>query len=110
MADFLEVIGEMRNGDVLVDCSARLTELVESIEATGGKGKMTLTLDFKPGRLGDNGRVVDVEVEHTITLKKPERKPGVSVFFVTQNSKLTRQDPRQTEMFEERAMGVIERG
>ena len=42
MEDFLAVLGDMRNGDVLVDCSAKLTELLAAIEATGGKGKMTL--------------------------------------------------------------------
>lgn len=100
MADFLEVIGEMRNGDVLIDCSAKLSEMVQAIEQTGGKGRFTLTLDLKPGRY-EMGKVLDVEIEHSISLKKPERKPGVSIFFIAPGSKLTRQDPRQTEMFTE---------
>ncbi len=99
MTDFLSVIGDMRNGDVLVDCSKKLGELLDAINRTSGKGKFILTLDIKPGRV-DMGRVTEIEIEHSIKLNVPEAKPGVSIFFVSKDQKLTRNDPRQTEMTE----------
>lgn len=98
--DFVQVLVGMRSGDVLIDVNRRFNELMEAVLATGAKGDLKLKLQIKPSKINMGGSVAEVEISHECTIAKPELKVGRSLFFVDPNGSLTRDDPRQSEMFE----------
>lgn len=101
MNDVLQVLLDMRNGAVAADVSAKFDEVVKAVLDTGGKGELTVKLFVKPSKMGMGGCVIEVETEHECKLKKPELAIGRSVFFVTKEGRLTREDPNQAAMFEQ---------
>lgn len=100
-ADFVHLLMEMRNGGVASDCNRKFNELLEAVVQTGAKGELSLKISVKPSRFGPGGLVIEVETEHQCVARKPELKVGRSLFFVTQDGRLTRDDPNQEEMFAE---------
>lgn len=100
MNDLLNLLLDMRNGQVAADVNAKFNEVLQAVLETGGKGELTIKLFLKPSKLAMGGAVVEVETEHECKLKKPELAIGRSIFFVTQEGRLTRDDPSQTGMFE----------
>lgn len=100
MTDFVNLLVEMRGGQVAIDLNKKFDEILQAVLETGGKGELTVKLTVKPSKMGMGGAVIEVEMEHDTKLKRPELKVGRSVFFVTKDGKLTRDDPAQTAMFE----------
>lgn len=94
MADFMNTIMEMRNGQTAVECTQKFSELISAIMDTGKKGVLTLKVTVAPGRML-HGQVKDVEITHACTLTKPEFDPGKSIFYTTEEGELTRHDPGQ---------------
>lgn len=100
MADFVSTFMEMRNGGAAADCNRKFSELLAAIMETRKKGKITLTIEVSPARMDVMGDVKEVDLRHTCAIAKPELDQGRSVFFTTQDGRLSRQDPNQME-FEE---------
>lgn len=98
-ADFISTLVEMRGGNVVMDVNRKFTELLEAIQETGQKGKLTLILNVAPSKFSSGGTVAEVETSHDCSIKKPELSIGKSLFFFDRNGALTRDDPAQTEMF-----------
>ena|ERR1044071_8439856 len=98
-SDLLSVLLDMRNGQVAADCNQKFNEVLSGVQETGGKGELTIKLFVRPAKMGMGGTVVEVEMSHECKVKKPELEIGRSVFFVTKDGKLTRDDPAQTAMF-----------
>lgn len=98
-ADFVHLLLEMRNGGVASDCNRKFNEVLAAVLETGAKGEVTLKLKVKPSRFALGGAVIEVETEHECTAKRPELKVGRSLFFVTKDGRLTRDDPSQEDMF-----------
>ena len=98
--DFISILMEMRNGQVASDLSAKFNEVLMGVLESGGKGELTVTFLLAPAKMGMGGVVLEVEAEHKAKIKRPELKIGKSVFFVTKQGTLTREDPAQTAMFE----------
>lgn len=98
--DILQVLMDMRSGAVAADISNKFDEMIEAVLQTGGKGELTITLKAEPSKLGMGGAVLEVQAEHTCKMKKPELAVGKSFFFVSNDGRLTREDPNQTAMFE----------
>ncbi len=99
MTDLLQILLDMRNGAVASDCNVKFNEVLKAVIETGGKGELTIKLMLRPGKLGMGGAVIEVETEHECKQKKPELAIGRSIFFVTPEGELTRDDPYQTAMF-----------
>jgi len=97
--DLLGVLLDMRNGRVAADCNVKFNEVLAAVIETGGKGELTIKISVKPSRLALGGAVVEVETQHECKVKKPEQDIGKSVFFVTPEGTLTRDDPNQADMF-----------
>ena len=95
MAHFLEVIGEMRSGDVIPELDEALTELLQSVRDTGKKGNLTLTLTVNPA---GRGKIETVLLEDEIKTKLPELPKGGTIFFATEENELRREDPRQMQL------------
>lgn len=90
---FLDFLREHRTGithDLLSDA---LNDLVAAVAQEGKAGTLTFKITIKP-RGKDDG--LDVAAE--ITSKPPKEAPGTSVFFVTPENNLVREDPRQRAM------------
>ncbi len=97
--DVLQVMLDMRNGQVATDVNEKFNEVLQAVLETGGKGELTIKLFIRPSKLAMGGAVIEVETEHECKTKKPELAVGRSVFFVTTEGKLTRDDPAQSAMF-----------
>lgn len=94
MADFVNTLMEMRQGNTAVDCTNKFSELIAAIMDTGKKGVLTLKLTVSPGRMA-HGVVKDVEITHSCVIAKPEFDSGTSIFFTTEDGELVRNDPGQ---------------
>lgn len=105
MTDLLNVLLDMRSGQVATDCNLKFNEVLKAVLDTGGKGELTIKLLIKPSKLAMGGAVIEVETEHECKLKKPELAIGKAVFFVTKDGDLTRNNPDQGPLFD----GVRER-
>lgn len=97
-ADFVHLLMEMRNGAVAADCSRKFNEVLDAVLETGGKGEFTVKVFVKPSKLAMGGTVIEVETEHECKTKKPELSVGRSLFFITREGRLSKDDPNQTEM------------
>lgn len=98
MADelsFLAFLQGFRRGELIAEAEAQLTELVEAIRDTGGKGDLTLKLPLK---MNDAGQI---ECIPQITVKKPRRQIGTGIYYPTEDGKLSRRDPSQDDLFDE---------
>jgi hypothetical protein len=91
----------MRSGQVAQDANMKFNEVLKAVLDTGGKGKLSIELTIAPSKMGMGGCVVEVELNHECKLKKPELQIGKSLFFVTAEGTLTRDDPQQTAMFQQ---------
>jgi hypothetical protein len=97
-ADLVHLLMEMRNGAVAADCNRKFNEVLDAVIETGGKGEFTLKVLVKPSKMGMGGTVIEVETEHECKTKKPELSVGRSLFFITSDGKLSKDDPNQIEM------------
>lgn len=100
-SDIHQLLVEMRSGRVLQDINTKFNQVLAAVLDTGGKGKVTIELNIEPGRMGTGGCVLEVELSHNIKLKTPEHDIGKAVFFVDKSGLLTRDDPEQTDLFNE---------
>src|SRR5438128_90938 len=98
-SDLLAILLDMRSGQVAADCNQKFNDVLKAVLETGGKGELTIKLFVKPSKMGMGGTVVEVETTHECKMKRPELAIGRSVFFVTADGVLTRDDPAQTAMF-----------
>ena len=101
MPDFVQTLMEMRSGEVAVDVNRKFGELLASVLETGKKGKLTLSVEVSPSKFAMGGAVLEVETRHNCKVTRPELEVGRSLFFVTKDGSLTRDDPAQVAMFEE---------
>ena len=99
MTDLLQVLLDMRSGQVAADCNAKFNEVLGAVLETGGKGELILKLKLEPSKMGMGGCVLEVEASHELKTKKPELPIGKAFFFVSSDGTLTRDDPAQTAMF-----------
>lgn len=99
--DLLQVLLDMRSGQVAADCNTKFNDVLAAVLDTGGKGELTIKLKIEPSKMGMGGAVIEVETSHECKVKKPEFQIGRSFFFVSAEGKLTREDPQQTQMFEQ---------
>lgn len=101
MTDLLQTLLDMRNGAVASDCNEKFNEVLKAVLDTGGKGELSIKIFIRPSKMGMGAAVIEVETEHECKMKKPELGIGRSIFFVTKEGTLTRNDPAQEAMFGE---------
>lgn len=87
---FVEWLGAHKTGEVDLELSHRLRELLQAVQDTGKAG--TLTLTIKVDRKGER----QVLVREDIKVKTPEHDRSESIYFVDRKTlNLTRHDPGQ---------------
>ena len=93
--NFMQFMQTFRRGELLDDCNLKLDELMEALSTTGKNGSMTLKFDFKHNKAGQ------LEVTPSATIKKPTKEVMPGIYFVSDDSRLTRRDPRQMDIEDE---------
>lgn len=93
--NFLEFLQGFRRGELLAQADEQLSELIEAVMRTGGKGELTIKLPFKVNEAGQ------IECLPVVGCKKPRRAMGRGIYFATEEGRLTRRDPSQFDMFED---------
>lgn len=93
-----DTLGQLRGGYALHEAGKRLDECVRAVRATGKKGSITLTIDITPDRTDD--RII--RMQPTIKAKIPEKGFSEGIFFVAPDGRLTKEDPAQLDLLEER--------
>jgi hypothetical protein len=76
MRGFGQFIAEMEDGDLHAELTARMKTLVEAMKEDGA----------------------EVEAKAEIAVRMPKPKRGRSIFWTTQDSHLTRRNPRQRDL------------
>ena len=89
---FMDLLREHRAGLTHDELTEALNELVGAVVEERKKGTLTIKLTISPK--GDG----TVEVADEVTMKAPKRTKGSSLFFVTPDNNLERQDPRQNAL------------
>lgn len=89
---FIDVFRQIESGILLDELADRQKEILEAVRHTHKKGTLTITLSYTPE---GNGQV---SIEADIKAKAPKMPRGRTLFFITPEANLERNDPRQTEM------------
>lgn len=97
---YADVLREVQGGDLYDEATAALAELVAAVLETRKSGTLTLSLTITPN--GENS----VRLAGDLKAKPPKLPRGESLFFVTNGDTLTRDNPRQEDMFRPRAVDV----
>lgn len=90
--NFFDVLRIAQRGNTVEQLNDSLAELTKAVMDARGSGSLTLKISLKPD--GDNS----VEMDSTVTLKKPNIKRGKTIMFVSPEGALVRNDPRQIDM------------
>jgi len=99
MRAFVDTLRDVRDGELLAELPRKLQEVVEAVQATKRKGKFTISFELSMGK----GGVLMVTDDVKQVIPEPD-KDTTTVFFITEESDLSRRDPRQPKLTE---MGVV---
>lgn len=102
--DILGTLVVLNRGNFVVDAGREFHALTEAIKNLSGKkgGRLVISLDVIPsGWSESDGRCNQVEIKPKITVTAPKKEQGKSIFFLSDEGKLTRDDPEQEQMFKE---------
>lgn len=95
MNTFAITLHDQRKGALSEELSAEFRKLVEHVRGIGKAGTLTLKLTVRPTEGGDGSTVV---LEDDVSVKLPRPKKAKSLFFTTDDGRLTRNDPNQAEL------------
>jgi len=93
--NFLEFLSSFRRGELLREADTQLSDMMQAVMDTGSGGELTLKLPFKVNKAGQ------IECVPAVTSKKPRRQMGTGVYYLTDEGRLTRRDPAQTDWVED---------
>lgn len=93
--NFMQFIQTFRRGELLDDCNQKLNELMETLATSDKGGSMTVKFDFRHNKAGQ------LEITPSATIKKPTKNVPPGVYFISDESRLTRRDPRQMDIEDE---------
>ena len=94
VADVVQTLVVLNRGNFIIECGRELQELTDAIVETAKPGEIIIKLQVTPSGFKD-GRVSEFEVRPDVAIKKPKHDQGKSIFFVTPDNKLVREDPNQ---------------
>ncbi len=94
MKSFALFLQDLNDGQTLAGLTGDLTELLQTVKATGRSGSLTLKVKVQPASKG--GQEVDkitITADRKLELPKPEAPSDF--FWLTDDAEPTRQHPRQ---------------
>lgn len=89
---FAATLQEIGNGRLAVDLADQLAALTSSVQETGKKGTLALTITVAPIKPGQADTLV---VSGKVAVKAPAGEDPSSVFFPDAEGNLRRDDPNQ---------------
>lgn len=89
---FIDTLRDVEFGALLDELSDVQKEVVAAVSDTRKAGKITIELEYKSE--GDG----QLAIKTNIKKKVPTYPRGTSIFFITPERNLTRQDPRQQSL------------
>lgn len=89
---FIDTLRDVEFGHLLNELSEKQNEVVTAVQSTGKAGKLVIELDYKPEGQGQ------LTIRSNIKTKIPTLPRGTTLFFVTPERNLTRDDPRQQKL------------
>lgn len=87
------VLSRADRGQLLDDANDMLAEITKAVRDTGGKGKLTLTIEVKT--IKDTG-ALEVAVNAKRDLPLPARSS--ELYFADEDGRVSRKDPRQPDL------------
>ena len=96
-ADIVGILVDLGKGYFIIDAGKQLTELAEAVKMTRKPGTLSIKLKLKPAGQRD-GDINQLEIVSDLSMTKPKDDPLKTIFFITEDMKLTRDDPDQLEM------------
>ena len=91
---FHDFLREYRRGAAHDELSDALQELVGDIAQEGKAGKLVFTLNIKPAESKDGALSITDEIK----VVPPKKTKGGSIFFVSPENNLVRDDPKQQRL------------
>ena len=91
---FLDYLREHRSGASHDMATEQFQALVGAVAAEGKAGTLTITVSVRPSDVGRNAVMVDMKV----AAKPPKAKDPASIWFVTPEGNLEREDPAQQRL------------
>lgn len=91
---FLKTLQGVRQGAVIDELNQKLYDLGLAVRSTGRAGELVLKLKLAP--IDQSG--LTLHIEDTVVVKEPKLSKGKTVFFVTDDGQLVRNDPRQKSL------------
>lgn len=89
---FIDTFRDLEHGHLLEELSDVQQQVVNAVSATNKPGKIVIELNYKPEGSGQ------LTVKATIKPKVPELARGSSLFFMSPEGNLLREDPRQAKL------------
>lgn len=87
-----ELLQSLASGRTMQSAADAMREIVAAVQETGKTGELTIKLKFSKN--SENS----VTVKDDIKVKVPEMARGASVFYVTADGRMQRNDPEQPVM------------
>lgn len=98
VADILGTLADLDRGNFAINAGRKWLELNKAIVDVRGSGTLTIKLKVKPvGISQTTGKVNQFEIKPEISIDKPEHPLRPSLFFVTEDARLTSEDPDQAD-------------
>lgn len=92
---FADVLQEINGGRAAGAASQQLHDLIAAVRETGKGGSITLQIGVKPAAKGNGSTVL---VAAVVKAKTPQPEVAASVFFVTDDDNLSRENPEQPQL------------
>lgn len=93
---FASFLVQTNKGRTEREASEQFQRLIEAVRETGKAGTFTLRIDVKP-QANTEGVVT---VTERVAVKAPQLERPGSIFFITANAGLSRNDPNQRSIFD----------
>lgn len=94
MSEMMKFLREHRNGVTIDDLGDALQTLNEAVATEEKGGSLTITISVSP--MSKTSGAYEVKVAHSLSL--PKKPAGSSIFYLSPENTLVRDDPRQTKM------------
>ncbi len=102
VADVVSTLIVLDRGRFIVDAGREFQQLTDAIVETNKPGTLTITIEVSPsGWKEGTARPTQFDLKPKVKIKKPQHEAGKTIFFVTDDNRLTREDPDQEQMFAE---------
>lgn len=92
MSDFVAALRRVNAGNVIDDASAKLAELVQTVDSTGKPGSVTITISVRKAAAGA------MALKGKVTTKLPATPEVETLMFPTIDGDLLTEDPSQRKL------------